>query len=99
MIPSISANNARGKRVTMTRSELFVWIGSAGFFLSAVIGIVAVFFPLSWLIIMSVGLGGISAPTAIVSVRYAAREQQERFEQEQRAREARDQQLYNLTPE
>lgn len=83
----------------MTRSELFVWIGSAGILLSAAIGIIAVFFPLSWLIILSLGLAGISAPTAIVSVKYAAREQQERFEQEQRARETRDQQLYDLTPE
>ena len=83
----------------MTRSELFVWVGSAGIFLSAVIGIVAVFFPLSWLIIMSLGLGGISAPTAILSARYAASEQQERSEQEQREREARDQQFYGLTPE
>lgn len=71
----------------MTRSEIFVWIGSAGIFLSAAIGIVAVFFPSSWLIITSLALGGISAPAAIVSARYAAREQQKQFEQEQRARQ------------
>jgi hypothetical protein len=87
------------KGMKMTRSELFVWIGSAGVFLSAVLGIVAVFFPYSWLIIVSLGLGGISAPTAILSARYAASEQQKQFEKEQRERETRDQQLYVLTPE
>jgi hypothetical protein len=64
----------------MTRSEFFVWAGSVGIALSAVLGIIAVFFPASWLIITSLAIGGISAPFAILSARYAAREQQRQFE-------------------
>ncbi len=71
----------------MARSEIFVWVGSAGVFLSAAIGIVAVFFPAAWLIIMSLVLGGISGSTAILSSKYATREQLKQF-----------QYLYGLTP-
>jgi hypothetical protein len=67
-------------RENTTKSEIFVWVGSAGILLSAVLGIVAVFFPAAWLIIISLALGGISAPAAILSARYAASEEQKRFE-------------------
>jgi hypothetical protein len=71
----------------MTRSTFFVWIGSVVILLSAILGIVALRPPTSWLIIVSLALAGISAIPPILSAKYAASEQQKR-----------DKELYDLTP-
>lgn len=76
-----------------TKSEIFLWLSSGAIFLSAVIGIVAVVFTSgTWyyvLLIFSIALGGVSAPTAIMTGRQTALEQQERFERERQEREQR----------
>ena len=76
-----------------TKSEIFLWLSSSAIFLSAVIGIVAVVITTGTLyyvlLIFSIALGGVSAPTAILAGRQTALEQQERFERERQEREQR----------
>lgn len=65
------------------KSELFIWIGSIGLVVSSALGIVAILWSLQVVAIVSLSLAGVSAPTAILSARYASIEQQKRFEREQ----------------
>ncbi len=85
-------------RKSIKKSMTWLWIGSIAIILSNVMQFVAPSYPSLPLATLGLALNTISVPFTIVQAYRSALEQQQLFEQERKARDAADRQVFSETP-